>query len=324
MTMTLDNGIRRTPTTSHDFAVEIRELGKTFGVGGRAVRALADVSLSVRPGEFVCLLGASGCGKSTLLNLVAGLDSPSTGGVTVNTSRPAVMFQEAALLPWLTAARNVELPLRLAGWRRAERRAKAAELLDLVRLSGQDSKRPHELSGGMRQRVALARALAASSGSARDDTPGLLLMDEPFGALDAITRDALQAELGHIHRATKKTIVFVTHDIEEALRLATQIAVMDQGQIAQLGSPLEILEHPASDFVADFVGRQGIGLKLLSVRKIADQLRPGETAEGEPLSVDMSLRDAFSAMTTRHTDRLPVCDAEGRTVGVIALADLVR
>lgn len=226
MTMTLDSEIHRTPATNHGSAVEIRELGKSFGVGAQVVRALADVSLSVQPGEFVCLLGASGCGKSTLLSLVAGLDSPSAGEVTVNTSRPAVMFQEAALLPWLTAAHNVELPLRLAGWRRAERRAKAAELLDLVRLSGQGGKRPHELSGGMRQRVALARALAASSSSARDDTPGLLLMDEPFGALDAITRDALQAELLRVWHATGIAILFVTHDVREAVRLAQRVVLL--------------------------------------------------------------------------------------------------
>ena len=149
-------------------------------------------------------------------------------------------------------------------------------------------------------------------------------MDEPFGAVDPVTRDDLQAELARIQRATMKTIVFVTHDIEEALRLATHIAVMQDGQIAQLGTPLDILERPASGFVADFVGRQGIGLRLLSVRKIADRVRPGETAEGEPLPLDASLRDALSAMTTRGTNRLPVCDAEGRPVGAIVLADLVR
>jgi osmoprotectant transport system ATP-binding protein len=134
----------------------------------------------------------------------------------------------------------------------------------------------------------------------------------------------LQAELARIHRATKKTIVFVTHDIEEALRLATHIAVMRDGRIDQLGAPLDILEHPASDFVADFVGRQGIGLKLLSVRQVGDRVRLGEAAEGEPLSLDTSLRDALSAMTTRRTDRLPVCDATGRRIGAIVLADLVR
>ena len=149
-------------------------------------------------------------------------------------------------------------------------------------------------------------------------------MDEPFAAVDPITRDALQAELAHIHRATRKTIVFVTHDIEEALRLATRIAIMDSGRIVQLGTPLDILEHPANDFVRDFVGHQGLGLKLLSVRRVADRLRRGETPEGEPRALDASRGEALSAMTTRPTDQLPVCDAEGRRIGVIALADLVR
>jgi len=177
-------------------------------------------------------------------------------------------------------------------------------------------KYPHQLSGGEQQRVGVARALAAD--------PELLLMDEPFAAVDPITRDALQVELAYIHRSTAKTIVFVTHDVEEALRLATRIAIMHEGRIAQLGSPLDILEHPASEFVSDFVGHQGVGLKLLSVRKVSDRLRPGETADGDPLHLDTSLRDALSAMTMRLTDRLPVCDAEGRKIGVIALADLVR
>ena len=149
-------------------------------------------------------------------------------------------------------------------------------------------------------------------------------MDEPFAAVDPITRDTLQAELARIHRATAKTIVFVTHDIEEALRLATVIAIMDRGRIVQLGTPIEILERPVNDFVRDFVGRQGLGLKLLSVRKVADRLRRGEPAEGEPLSLDASLGEALSAMTVRRVDRLPVRDDEGRHLGAIALADLVR
>jgi osmoprotectant transport system ATP-binding protein len=203
-------------------------------------------------------------------------------------------------------------------WREARIRDRVSELLELFRLDPPTyrGKYPHQLSGGEQQRVGVARALAAD--------PELLLMDEPFAAIDPITRDALQAELAHIHQATGKTIVFVTHDIEEALRLATVIAIMDRGRIVQLGTPVDILEHPADDFVRDFVGRQGLGLKLLSVRRIADRLRNGETAEGEPLPLDASLAEALSAMTARHTDRLPVCDAVGRKIGVIALDDLVR
>lgn len=210
-------------------ALGIRGVSKVFGSGNDAVVALDGVDLEVASGEFVCLLGASGCGKSTLLNVVAGLDAPTSGTVERTTARPAVMFQEAALLPWLTAGRNVELPLRLAGVGRTARRERAQELLTLVRLEGQADKRPHELSGGMRQRVALARALAAATGTAgstREEGPGVLLMDEPFGALDAITRDVLQAELLRVWEATGTTVLFVTHDVRESVRLAERVVLL--------------------------------------------------------------------------------------------------
>ena len=206
-----------------DYAVRLSGVGKTFGQGRRAVAALDGVDLAVAPGEFVCLLGASGCGKTTVLNLVAGLEAPTAGEIELTTSRPAVMFQEAALMPWLTAARNVELPLRLSGVRRAERRVRAGELLELVRLTGVGDKRPHELSGGMRQRVALARALASAVDG---DANSLLLMDEPFSALDAITRDVLQSELLRIWRATDTAVLFVTHDVREAVRLGQRVVLL--------------------------------------------------------------------------------------------------
>ena len=208
-------------------ALDLREVGKTFGSGERAVTALRDIDLQVAPGEFLCLLGASGCGKSTLLNLVAGLDEASVGEVVLRTARPSFMFQDAALLPWLTARRNVELPLRLVGQGRRERRVRAEELLALVRLEGQGDKRPHELSGGMRQRVALARALAAATSAGTEaELPGMLLMDEPFAALDAITRDVLQGELLRVWEATGTTVLFVTHDVREAIRLAQRVVLL--------------------------------------------------------------------------------------------------
>jgi NitT/TauT family transport system ATP-binding protein len=224
MTATLDRS-GSSPRTGRP-AVDVRGVSKVFGQGPEAVVALDGVDLQVQPGEFVCLLGASGCGKTTLLNVVAGLDAPTTGQVDLDVARPAVMFQEAALLPWLSAGRNVELPLRLAGVGRAARRRRAEELLALVRLEGLADKRPHELSGGMRQRVALARALAAATGVDEQGEPGVLLMDEPFGALDAITRDVLQAELLRVWQATGTTVLFVTHDVREAIRLAERVVLL--------------------------------------------------------------------------------------------------
>ncbi len=197
-------------------AVRLTGVGKRFGADGPAV--LEGIDLTIRHGEFVCLLGASGCGKSTLLNLIAGLQEPTTGSVDVAPPGAALMFQESALFPWLTARGNVELALRLRGVPRGRRRERAGELLDVVRLSGAGDKRVHELSGGMRQRVALARSLAQE----RD----VLLMDEPFAALDAITRDLLHDELERIWRETGRTVVFVTHNVREAVRLGQRVLLM--------------------------------------------------------------------------------------------------
>jgi NitT/TauT family transport system ATP-binding protein len=198
-------------------AVSLRGVGKRFGTGEREVVALTGVDLDIEPGEFVCLVGASGCGKSTILNLVAGLDEPSTGSVDV-AGTTALMFQESALFPWLTVQANVELPMRLAGVPKDERRRRAAELVETVHLRGFAKKRPHELSGGMRQRGALARALAQDA--------DILLMDEPFGALDAMTRDTLHEELEAIVRDRRTTVLFVTHNVREAARLGDRIVVM--------------------------------------------------------------------------------------------------
>jgi NitT/TauT family transport system ATP-binding protein len=199
-------------------AIRIDGVSKAYGHAGNALVALDRLSLDVAPGEFVCLVGASGCGKSTLLNIVAGLDSPTHGTVTVNLGRPALMFQEAALFPWLTVRRNIELSLRFSNVPKRERRSQADALLEMVHLGGFGDKRPHELSGGMRQRGALARALAQRA--------SVVLMDEPFGALDAMTRDLLHDELERLWRENNLSVLFVTHNVREAVRLGDRVVLL--------------------------------------------------------------------------------------------------
>jgi NitT/TauT family transport system ATP-binding protein len=216
-----------TSPTGARVAIGLDEVSKLFGHGADAVAALDRISIEVPSGQFACIVGASGCGKSTLLSLIAGLDAPTSGRVQVDGGRPALMFQEPALLPWLTVARNVELPLRLRRVARVEREWEVQRLLRLVNLEQFAGKRPHELSGGMRQRVAMARALAQSS--------DVLLLDEPFGALDAITRDVLHKDLTRIWRETGSTIVFVTHNVREAVRLGDRVILLKPrpGRIAR-------------------------------------------------------------------------------------------
>jgi len=209
-------------------AVEIRNVSKVFNAGRpNAVEALVDIDLTIEPGEFVSLIGPSGCGKSTELRLIANLLEPTTGEISVN-AKPArqarldqdygMAFQQAGLFEWRTVTKNVELPLELKGWDKERRRARALEMLDLVKLSDFADHLPWQLSGGMQQRVAIARALAAR--------PSLLLMDEPFGALDEMTREHMQAELLRICAETSTTVVFVTHSIPEAVYLSTRVVVM--------------------------------------------------------------------------------------------------
>jgi NitT/TauT family transport system ATP-binding protein len=203
------------PVAEPEFAVHIEHVVKQYLTDDPIV--LDDVSLAVRPGEFISLVGASGCGKSTLLNIIVGLDN-ATSGVVATSGAPTLMFQEAALMPWLTAGKNVELALLFNGVPRSQRKARAQELLALVHLERCYDQRPHELSGGMRQRVAIARALAQGR--------SILLMDEPFAALDAITRDLLHEELTRIWLETGMTIIFVTHNVREAVRLSQRVLLM--------------------------------------------------------------------------------------------------
>lgn len=207
-----------TTIESTSAAVSVRGVSKTYGDGRSAVTALDDVSLEVGKGEFVCLLGASGCGKSTLLNLIAGIYHLDRGAIDVGDRRVGLMFQEPALFPWLTVARNIETGMRFRGVPSHQRQERVTELLQMVRLEGFDERRPHELSGGMQQRVSLARTLAQDS--------EVLLMDEPFGALDAITRDLLHDELERIWTATGVSVLFVTHNVREAVRLGDRVILL--------------------------------------------------------------------------------------------------
>jgi putative spermidine/putrescine transport system ATP-binding protein len=233
-------------------AVRIRDLRKTFG----AVEAVAGVDLDIGDGEFFSMLGPSGSGKTTVLRLIAGFERPTSGTVElagrdvtglapfdrdVNT-----VFQDYALFPHLDVLRNVEYGLKVRRVPKAKRRERALEALRSVRLDGFEARRPGELSGGQRQRVALARALV--------NEPKVLLLDEPLGALDLKLREEMQVELKTIQRRAGITFVFVTHDQEEALTLSDRIAVLDGGRVQQVGTPAEVYEHPATEFVAGFVG----------------------------------------------------------------------
>jgi NitT/TauT family transport system ATP-binding protein len=237
-----------TAVTEAPATVTLAGVSKVYGRGRAAVHALDQVSLTASPGEFTCLIGASGCGKSTLLSLVAGLDKPSAGEIGVG-GRVALMFQEPGLFPWLTAVANVELALRARGVGKAERRAKAAELLETVHLGGFGKKRPHELSGGMRQRVALARALAQDA--------DVLLMDEPFGALDAMTRDFLHDELDRVCAGRNLTVLFVTHNVREAVRLGDRVVLLSSRPgriIAEYPVPIQRPRRIDSAPVAELAG----------------------------------------------------------------------
>jgi len=216
-------------------AVSLRQVGRTFAAGN--VVALEAIDLEIQPREFISLIGPSGCGKSTLLRIIGDLIQPSRGEVIVNgkTAHRArldrdygIVFQDAVLYDWRTVARNIALPLELAGWDRARREQRVGEMLQLVELTGFEKRHPWELSGGMQQRVSIARALSFS--------PALLLMDEPFGALDEMTRERLNAELLGIWAETGSTVVFITHSIAEAVFLSTRVAVMSArpGRITQI------------------------------------------------------------------------------------------
>lgn len=248
-----------TTTPAGGIPLKIEGVSKTFSGRAGVVDALRPVDVEIEAGEFVCLLGPSGCGKSTLLSIVAGLETPTSGGVFANGEKihgtgtdRVLLFQEAALFPWLDVQQNVEFGLRQAGMRRKQRAEIAERFIEMVHLRGFERSYVHQLSGGMRQRVAIARALALN--------PAVLLMDEPFGALDAFTRDRLHAELETIWESTGKTILFVTHNVREAVALGDRVLVFAPrpGRIVgefriDLPRPRSLEDHQVADKTAEIM-----------------------------------------------------------------------
>jgi glycine betaine/proline transport system ATP-binding protein len=292
------------------------------------VAAVRDVSFDVRPGEVFVVMGLSGSGKSTLVRCLTRLIEPTSGevrieGEAVRAMNPrrlrelrrhgvAMVFQHFGLLPHRQVVDNIAYGLEIQGVNRAERHRRAGEVLALVGLEGHEHQYPHQLSGGMQQRVGLARALATD--------PAVLLFDEPFSALDPLIRRDMQAEVCRLHDEVGKTLVFITHDLAEALSLGDRIAVMRDGELVQVGTPEELVGAPADDYVSDFV-QDVPRADVLSLRWIVRPARDGEELEDQPLTAGTVIRDAVHRVL--HAGRaVRVVDGD-ETLGVVDAGQLV-
>lgn len=304
--------------------IEFRQVSKAFN----GQDAVSDLNLHFKTGAFSVLIGTSGSGKSTTLKMINRLVEHDSGTILFAGEeirsfpmltlrrRMGYAIQSIGLFPHWTVAENIATVPQLQKWPRARIAARVDELMALLGLDpGLRSRYPHELSGGQQQRVGVARALAAD--------PEVLLMDEPFGALDPVTRAALQQEMRRIHQLLGRTIVLVTHDIDEALQLADHLVLMDNGSVVQQGTPLEMLTRPATPFVREFFGRSELGVRLLSLRRVGDYQRSGEAVGGDPLHENLTLRDALSAFVAQQRDVLPVVDAQGIACGNLHFRDLL-
>jgi osmoprotectant transport system ATP-binding protein len=293
------------------------------------VTVVDHVSLTVPEGGIATIVGTSGSGKTTLLRMINRLIEPTSGTVRIDgedtRSLPAhelrrrigYVIQGYGLFPHRTVGENIGTVPQLLGWDKGKMDARVNQLLELFQLPPDEyrSRLPSELSGGQQQRVGVARALAAE--------PRLLLMDEPFGALDPIIRKKAQDDLRAIQRRFKTTIVLVTHDIDEAIHLGDKLAVMDKGKLVQYASPEEVITRPSSEFVGDLLGTGERTFRLLSLRRVADAVEPGG-AEGPAISGDLTLRDALDEALWTGRSAVPVVDANGHSLGRITLAALAR
>jgi len=319
-------------------ALALVDQGKTrdeIGAATGLVLGVADASLTVKEGEILVLMGLSGSGKSTLLRAVNGLAPVVRGSVTVNSAQGSInpyktpakalrdlrmhmvsmVFQQFALLPWRTVADNIGFGLELAGMPEAERKNRVAEQLELVNLSKWADRKVNELSGGMQQRVGLARAFATGA--------PILLMDEPFSALDPLIRTRLQDELLEFQRRLKKTILFVSHDLDEAFRIGNRIAIMESGRIIQCGTPQDIVKNPADQYVADFVQN----MNPISMLTAGDVMQTGVQPGDSHLAVTATARantplvDILDALA-RQPGNIGVVD-NGAVIGTISSQDVV-
>jgi osmoprotectant transport system ATP-binding protein len=307
--------------------LELRHVSKRYP--GQRDPAIADLSLTVPAGEVCVLVGPSGSGKTTTMRLINRMISISGGDILLGgcsvLARDArelrreigYVIQQIGLFPHQTVGENIATVPGLLGWPKERIAARVQELLDLIGFDPQEltDRYPAQLSGGQRQRVGVARALAAD--------PPLMLMDEPFGAIDPITRARLQDEFLGLQAKVKKTVVFVTHDIDEAIRMGDRIAILREGGVlAQYDTPQEILIHPADEFVAEFVGADR-GIKVLSLSTLSELeliAANGRRASGQTVSPETSVRDALSLILTAGGEPVTVVDAQGRVHGLVTLA----
>ncbi|WP_426785227.1 ABC transporter ATP-binding protein [Rahnella variigena] len=306
--------------------IHFKQVSKHFA--GKAV--VRDLTLEMAKGEFTVLIGTSGSGKSTTLKMINRLVEHDRGEILFAGEpiekfraqdlrrRMGYAIQSIGLFPHWTVEENIATVPQLLKWPKVKIRDRVTELLELLNLDPKQFRHryPHQLSGGQQQRVGVARALASD--------PEVLLMDEPFGALDPVTRATLQEEVARIHKITHRTIVLVTHDIDEALALADRIVLLNDGQVVQQGTPLELLTRPATPFVRDFFGGSDMGIRLLSLREVGSLTRRGEPYSGSqpPLKDSMSLSQALSKFVAQRVQQLPVVDGQGQPLGVLHFADL--